>query len=497
MSLSQAVARSAGWTLAMRMSARIIGLASTLILARLLVPADFGLIAMGTSILAALDAATAVGLEWAIIQKQTQDRAHLDSAWTLNILIGGLKALLLLALVPFATAVYHEPRVATVMAVLAGTALVGGFRNIGVVLHEQALRFRRIFFTALAAKLASFAVTVVLAFRWQSYWALLAGMATRTLVDLALSYALFSYRPRLSLSHAREFFHFSKWVACNSVLLFIQQRGTDFILGNRAGPAALGAYNIAYEISSLPTTELTHPLMRAVYPGYSRLQQDRKRLAEGFLTVFQVIAVVSLPAAAGLACLADLFVLVLLGDKWLSVIPLMAPLALFGAIRSLQATFGTTFLALGQQHLSAKLMALYIVLAFPVFAWLLTAYDLTTAAWGLTAVYLATGTFNITLLRARLQLPAMRILAALVRPVAASLAMMAALYALRTTSYGHPEALGSQLALLGALVAVGAIVYTLALLLLWNLSGREEGAEARLLRLLGSSLRNWSVRRHT
>ncbi|MBX6392691.1 MAG: lipopolysaccharide biosynthesis protein, partial [Burkholderiales bacterium] len=84
-----------------------------------------------------------------------------------------------------------------------------------------------------------------------------------------------------------------------------------------------------------------------------------------------------------------------------------------------------------------------------------------------------------------------------VRPVAASLAMMAALYALRTTSYGHPEALGSQLALLGALVAVGAIVYTLALLLLWNLSGREEGAEARLLRLLGSSLRNWSVRRHT
>src|SRR5690606_3161262 len=173
-------------------------------------------------------------------------------------------------------------------------------------------------------------------------------------------------------------------VACNSVLFFIQQRGTDFILGNRAGPAALGAYNLAYEISSLPTTELTHPIMRAVYPGYSRLQGDKGRLADGFLTVFQLIAVVSLPVAAGLSVLADLFVAVMLGDKWLSVIPLMAPLALFGAIRSLQATFGTTYLALGKQYLSARLMALYIVLAFPTFALLLTYRDLTAAAWGLT-----------------------------------------------------------------------------------------------------------------
>src|SRR5690606_13183309 len=279
MSLGKDVARSAGWMLAIRMSARVIGLASTLILARLLVPADFGLIAMGTSILAALEAATAVGLEWAIIQKQTQQRVHLDSAWTLNILIGALKATLLLSLIPVGVAIYHEPRVANIMMVLAGTALVGGFRNIGTVLHEQALRFKRIFLLGLITRLCAFVVTVALAFQWQSYWALLAGMATRTLADVSLSYVLFTYRPRLTLSHARDFFYFSKWVACNSVRFFIQPRGTDFILGNRAGPAALGAYNLAYEISSLPTTELTHPIMRAVYPGYSRLQGDKGRLA--------------------------------------------------------------------------------------------------------------------------------------------------------------------------------------------------------------------------
>lgn len=499
MSLGTDVARSAGWTLAIRMSARIIGLASTLILARLLVPADFGLIAMGTSILAALDAATAVGLEWAIIQKQTQERAHLNSAWTLNILIGVLKALLLLALIPIGVAIYHEPRVANIMIVLAATAMLGGFRNIGTVLHEQALRFKRIFMLAFIAKLSAFVVTIACAFYWQSYWALLAGMATRTLIDVSLSYVLFDYRPRLTLSHAREFFHFSKWVACNSVLFFIQQRGTDFILGNRAGPAALGAYNIAYEVSSLPTTELTHPLMRAVYPGYSRLQGDKSRLADGFLTVFQLIAVLSLPVAAGLSLLADLFVLVLLGDKWLTVIPLMAPLAVFGAVRSLQATFGTTFLALGQQHLSAKLMALYIVVAFPVFAMLLTYYDLTAAAWGLTAIYFLAGTINVYLLRSLVNLRVRRLAAALVRPVAASLVMSGALLALRGTAYGHPEQVGAQLAVLLTLIAAGAIVYTLSLLLLWNLSGREEGAEARLLRLAGGWLRQskWGQWRQT
>ena len=499
MSLGNDVAKSAGWTLAMRMSTRIIGLASTLILARLLVPADFGLIAMGTSILAALEATTAVGLEWAIIQRQTQERAHLDSAWTLNLCIGVLKAALLLALAPVAIAIYHEPRVASIMGVLAFTAFFGGFRNIGVVLHEQALRFKRIFALGLISKLSSFAVTVGLAFYWQSFWALLFGMLTRSVVDVLLSYVLFSYRPRLTLSHAKDFFHFSKWVTGNSILFFIQQRGTDFIVGNRAGPAALGAYNIAYEVSSLPTTELTYPLMRAVFPGYSRLQGDKPRLADGFITVFQLVAVLSLPVAAGLSCLADLFVMVMLGPKWVSVIPLMAPLAVYGAIRSLQATFGTTYLALGQQHLSAKLMALYIVLAFPMFAFLLTHYNLTIATWGLTGIYIVTGALNIWLLRTYLDLRGMRVVGALFRPVAASLLMTGALLALRGTGYWQPVSTGSQLAMLLALIVAGAIVYTVSLLLLWHLGGREDGAEARLLRIVGGFLRenHWRTRRQT
>ncbi len=489
MSLSGEITRSAGWTLAMRMSTRIIGLASTLVLARLLVPADFGLVAMGTSMLAALEAATAVGLEWAIIQKQTQAREHLDSAWSMNILIGLLKAALVVALIPVAIAIYHEPRVMWVMATLALTALLGGFRNIGIVLDEQALRFKRIFMLGLLSKLSAFVVTVALAFYFQSFWALLCGMMARNVVNVGLSFRMFAYRPRWCLTHAKDFFDFSKWVTGNSILSFIQQRGTDFIIGNRAGPAALGGFGVAYEIASLPTTELTYPLMRAVYPGYSRLNGDKRKLGESFINVFQLVAVVGLPAAAGLACLADLFVTVLLGAKWLWVIPLMAPLALFGAVRSLQATFGTTFLALGQQHLSAKLMLLYIALAFPSFAFLLHRHDLVVATWGLTGVYFATGLFNITLLRRFLELPAARIAGALFRPVAASLAMAGVLTALRGASYWHATSIVAQTAMLFALIAIGAAVYTAALLLLWWMCGREESAEARLLRLAGGLLR--------
>src|SRR5690606_27710735 len=103
------------------------------------------------------------------------------------------------------------------------------------------------------------------------------------------------------------------------------------------------------------------------------------------------------------------------------------------------------------------------------------------------------------LLRSLVNLRVRRVAAALVRPVAASLVMSGALLALRGTAYGHPEQVGAQLAVLLTLIAAGAIVYTLSLLLLWNLSGREEGAEARLLRLAGGWLRQskWGQWRQT
>ena len=128
------IAKGARWTIGIRIAERVIGLTSTMILARLLVPGDFGLIAMGTAVLAALEAMTAFGFEWAVIQRGTRERRFLDTAWTLNLIFAVVCAVLLCAAVPIVTLFYGEPRVAEVMYVLALVCLIGGLRNIGMVI---------------------------------------------------------------------------------------------------------------------------------------------------------------------------------------------------------------------------------------------------------------------------------------------------------------------------------------------------------------------------
>src|SRR5512135_820632 len=114
MTIERRMARSAAWMIGLRLADRSIGMVSVLFLARLLAPADFGLVAMGTVVLGALEAVSAFGFEMALIKSQAKDRARWDSAWTLNVLIGGANSVLMALSAPIAAALFGEPRVVTV-----------------------------------------------------------------------------------------------------------------------------------------------------------------------------------------------------------------------------------------------------------------------------------------------------------------------------------------------------------------------------------------------
>ncbi len=484
MTVERRMAKSAAWMIGLRLADRSIGLVSVLFLARLLAPADFGLVAMGTVVLGALEAVSAFGFEMALIKSQAKDRARWDSAWTLNVIIGAMNSLLMALAAPIAAVLYGEPRVVNVMLVLSASAFISGMRNIGMVEFEQELRFGPIVVLALLRRVSSFTITLALAWWYGSYWALLAGMVTGNAIDLLMSYQVSRYRPRLSLAAWRDLFSFSKWLLVNNLLSYAGNRGGDMVVGGRSGAVALGTYTVSLELSNLPTSELVWPVMRAVFPGYAMMSSQPGRLAQGFSTVFSIVVLFALPAAAGIAVLAEPIVTVLLGAKWHDATPLIQVLAISGGVRSLQANAGSVYMALDRPQLASFTTLLSLLLGLGSFTIALGYMPLAQAAWFLVVGGAIAATINLSIITQLLQLDALAIVRPSVRPVLGILAMVAVFELIRDPLWSRALAAGagaSGLAL-ASLVLVGALVYLAVVFLAWRLMGASASApEAAVL----------------
>ena len=174
-SLTRKVAHGAAWMVILKLVVRSIGLVSTLILVRLLEPSDFGIVAMAMSIVAALELLTAFGFDITLIQNQKADAAEYDTAWTLNVLLGAGAAVLLIVLAHPAAGFYEEPALVPVFQVIAIVSLLQGLENIGMVDFRKHLKFEKEFLFHVLVKMFGFVVTIALAFKLRSYWALVLG----------------------------------------------------------------------------------------------------------------------------------------------------------------------------------------------------------------------------------------------------------------------------------------------------------------------------------
>ncbi|MDW8356266.1 MAG: oligosaccharide flippase family protein, partial [Bryobacterales bacterium] len=186
-----------------------------LVLARLLVPADFGLVAMAMSVIAVLDLLTSFSFDVALIQKANLRREHYDTAWSLHFLLSCSCSLLVVAIAYPTAAFYGEPRLFEVMLALALAWFIAGFENVGIVDFRRLLNFRREFYFLAIRRALSFAITIGLTFTLRSYWALVIGTVAHRLIGVLLSYAMHPYRPRFSFATARELFSFSGWLVFN------------------------------------------------------------------------------------------------------------------------------------------------------------------------------------------------------------------------------------------------------------------------------------------
>ena len=478
------MARGAVWMVLFKLVERSLGLVSTLILARLLIPADFGIVAMAMSFVLMAELMSAFGFDIAIIQNQGATEEHYSTAWTGNLLLGALITTVMVALAWPIAAFYGRPELAPVVCALAFGPLVSGAENIGVVAFRKELDFRREFKFQVSRKLISFAVVVPLAFMLRSYWALVIGTLVSKSAATVISYLMHPFRPRLTLVHIKPLFKFSRWLLFNNVVSFLKERSADFFIGRMLGAQSLGTYNIAYEFAHLPTTELGAPINRALVPGFARLH-EREEIRSAYTNAVGMLAALALPAAACIFVVAPFLVPVILGPKWLATVPLMQILAFNGALLMFHASICSVLVARGHPASVTLSNATYVAILAPALALLTYAYGVQgSASAALLTSLLSTPVYLFQLKRCLGIGPGVFV-RGVARPLAAALVMVLLVRWMLPTVDGPIPVLHAGLWLAAGILS-SVVLYGAALLALWQLAGRPPGAEQLVMeRLLG------------
>lgn len=477
--LSSRVAHGVMWMGGGRIVVRLLGFVSTLILARLLLPADFGVVALATSVIAILELLTSFTFEIALIQKADLARSHLDTVWTLTLLFNTVIAALLLLLAAPAAHFYREPRLEPVLYALSLNQIISGFANIGTVYFRRQLNFSKDFILQVSTKVAGFLTTVPLAFVLRNYWALVLGMLVANLATTTVSYVMHSYRPRLSLSAWRELLGFSVWLLLNNFFTFLRNRSADLIIGRLLGAYSVGVFSLSYEIASLPTTEGVAAINRVVFPAYIKVGQDEHALQQAFANVLSVIAVIMLPLTVGIASVAGLAVAFLLGDRWTAAGPIVAALAIYSALSCLQTNTGPVYNALGKPRIILVTGVIHLTTLVPLLVAVASTRRVEFVAWAFTlhAAVIGFPTTYILFVR-HTPVRFAAVIGAIWRPTVAAAVMYLAVHAtLSSSAQVHGMSPGAQLA---AAVAVGGATYAGLIAALWWTTGSSQSAEARL-----------------
>jgi len=487
-SINKKMAKGAAWMVAFKLAQRSLTLVSMIVLARLLVPEDFGLVALATVFLAALEMMSAFSFDIALIHHKNPKRVHYNTVWTIQLLFSlSIGALLFLSAVPLSN-FYAEPRLVYILMALSLGSILYGLENVGVVNFRKELEFDKEFIFLFSGRVVGFVVTITAAFLLRSYWALVLGITATKLTSLVASFVMSPYRPGLSLKAFNELFNYSKWLYINNLLQFLRHRSADFIIGKTAGPDALGTYVLAYEIAGIPTTEMVAPINRAVFPGYVKMASCIKKLRQGYLDVIGLIALLALPAAAGIAASSELIVLVLLGERWADAAPLISILGISGAIMAMESNIGSVYMALGKPRMIAILYGFYVAILVPMIVVMTSEYGAIGAAWAC----LITGIINIPVyylaMFQTLHIKLRKFLAVVWRPITGSAIMY---FAVRAVTSNIETELGSIEALpyLLGVILLGVVVYAALISIMWLASGKPDGAEQVALQESLSQLR--------
>lgn len=367
MNSKTAVVSGIKWTTASTMGRRVLGLVANIVFARLLAPADFGLVAMAGVLLGFVDIFKDLGTGAALVREKEVRPGLLSSVFWLNCCFGLAVTLLMFAMSPLVAGFYQETRVQPVLAAMALSFVLSSLSIVHTSLLMREMAFERLAKVELAASVLSYAIGIGAALLGHGVWSLVYQVIANAALGTLFAWSVSRWRPRLvfAWSEIRGITGYSLNLAGYNIFYYFSQNIDNLLIGRFLGSEALGLYDLAYKLMTFPMQAISAVFGRVMLPYYARAQDDLPRFRQAFLRVAGAIAFITFPMMVGLLAVREHFVFAVFGAAWAPVIPLLAMFAPLAAIRSVLTTTGSIYVATGHTGLQLRwgMLSNLIVLA--------------------------------------------------------------------------------------------------------------------------------------
>lgn len=352
MGYSKIAIRGIGWMWALRVLTRGLSFLRIAVIARILTPASFGLYGIAALVLSFVEVLTESGINILIIQDKENLNKIINTAWIISIFRGILIFIIILLTTPLIVNFFNTPNALNLILLISIVPLIRGFINPAVIKFQKDLEFKNeLLFRGFIFFVESI-LAIIFVFLLKSPEGIVFSLIIGALFEVILSFIVIRPRPYFEIDRTklREVFSRGKWLTAGGIFNYLYHHGDDAIVGRLLGPASLGIYDMAYRISMLPITEIGETISKVIFPVYTRISDDNKRLKKAFLKTMTSTSIFSLSIGIVFYFFAEQIVHLLLGSQWVDAIPVFRALAIFAVIRTLLNPAYSLFLAVSKQQ---------------------------------------------------------------------------------------------------------------------------------------------------
>ena len=357
MSLKQKAIKGAFWSAVQSWGTQVVTFVVFTLLARLLEPKAFGLVALAGVVIAFVQVFLDRGFAVAIVQRKELEPEHLDTAFWTGITIGSLMTIVSMISAETIADIFNEPELVPIIRWLSLVFVIRGFSSVQEAILRRNLNFKVLAIRSSVAVITAGIIATVMAFMGFGVWCLVVQKLTNVLLQVVMLWSISDWRPKLNFSwpHFKSLFSFGINIVGIDLLNFLNRRGDDFLIGYFLGSVALGYYSVAYRLLVTGTQLLTGILNQVALPTFSKLQSEPERLRKALYKVTFFASLISIPAFMGLAVLAPELITVMFGKQWSQSIPVMQILASIGVLQSLFFLNGSIMTAMGKPDWRLKI----------------------------------------------------------------------------------------------------------------------------------------------
>jgi len=367
-SFSKRILTSSFWEYIGSWLNKIIGFISTIVLARILTPDDFGIVSAAAIVTGLFHVMSSVGTNQYLIRKKNIEYFEYNTGWTINIIMRSLSAIIIFLFSEYIANFLGDERLGLVLKVISISPFLLGFANIGMVIYEKEYNYRPKFIIGIISRLIGFVLKIILAIYLRNYWAFVFAEIIEVLVLVISSFAIQKFRPRFSLSNWKQQWVFSQWILLKSIFVFVRFRIDNIFISKYLPLEGLGVYTVAKDVATLPAGQIIGPIMNPLYVSLSSIHKEPVLFADKAHKTLSMLFAIILPISLGIWVTADNLVSVLLGDQWAHATPIIMILT-FTLLPAMLGDFMTRVMtALGKVKLIFKFELLLGFFTFATFA---------------------------------------------------------------------------------------------------------------------------------